>query len=110
MSGFKASEAAPKLDYDFNPHMDVKGTVPEPSQDAMRQYNKEIGVIYGGKTREEIAKLPVEDQEEIGAALVAAMAELCDGSPSLEELKALPFRTIQAFSGWLMGSFKNPTS
>lgn len=110
MSGFKAGDASPKLDYDFAPFTTAKGTVPEPSQNAMKQFNKAAVALTGGKTKEELAKLPLEDQEALGDAMKPLIADLCNGSPTLDQLEELPFRPLVAFNAWLMGSFANPTS
>jgi hypothetical protein len=110
MTGFKASEAVPELAYDFRPFVEAHGVVPEPSQPAMKQFSKAMNAVYGGRTIEEVAKLPYEEQEALGDATKPLVADLCNGHPSLDELENLPFRPLNAFVGWLMGSFQNPTN
>lgn len=128
---FKAAEAVPADDlaYDLAPY-GPSGTVPEPSRDQLDAYWEANRAIYENAgvdlskvesvdpqsqegraaLTEAFADIPRDKRKAITPERIAAMAELCQGHPSAEEIKALPFRHQEAFMGWLMGVFSNPSS
>lgn len=106
---FKATEAVPALDYDFTPHVEAKGTVPEPSQKAIKKFNKAMRQLTGGKSLLDIAKLDEDEQEAMNDGMKPIIADLCQGHPSLAQLDELPHRLLSAFCGWLMGQLQNPS-
>lgn len=133
MSGFKASEAVERLDYDFtdlqvsDPAQQeilagAKGTIPEPSQqqldgyfEAMRTLLSDLGVDLADAGSPQqlmaaFAKLPEGALERMNEGMVQAVADLCGGQPSRDQIAALPPRVRQAFVGWLSGQFANPTT
>lgn len=116
--GFDAGKAVEPMDYDFTtvPGGKGKGTVPEPSNEAMEKFQKAFGKIQReamalGKdikdedfTDEVEADLEVK-AKDIGHRLDAAVAKLCKNNPTIEEMDSLPFRHKQAFAKWLLEQF-----
>jgi hypothetical protein len=109
MTSFSAKSAAPALDYDFNPHVKAKGTVPEPSQEAVEQFQEVILAILPDGDLDKLQNLSLAEGKAATLKFKEALADLCAGSPSREELDALPHRVLVAFSGWLSGSFQDPS-
>lgn len=114
MAGFDAATAVEPMDYDFTKYKAGKGTVPEPSNDDMKSFQQEFATIMRrgqqlNVSEDEALKMSEEDftafqkqADEVGEELDAALAKLCQGQPSLDQLKKLPFRVKTAFSRWLM--------
>lgn len=133
---FNAGEvvANDDLDFDFADVGGPKGTVPEPTRDRLDAYWASVreGMEVAGLDQErmlEAEKLGGADTPEGRAALVAIMAEatpeklsemtrgriqaiadLCAGQPSREEIDALPYRVQEAFFGWLLEKFRPRSS
>lgn len=120
MAGFVATEAVEPLDYDFTGFVDgaeAKGTVPEPSQQAMAGYRKAVmAVIREYKDVQDVDpdKLGDEDleriterAEELEKRMDELTARLCKNTPSVETLAKLPWRHKVLFSKWLQEQF-NP--
>lgn len=117
--GFDLSKQVRALDYNLG--NGVRGTVPEPSRKAVNRFNTRIAdnLSVIGKDRpmpgdtEAIARLYSEltedDLNAISEENLDAVAEVCDGSPSREELDAMGHRGFHAFLGWLSGEL-NPES
>lgn len=135
MSGFKAAEAVDPLDYDFSAVKGddgkplSKGTIAEPSREALdafwegrRHILEEAGIDLGeiesvnplepegrvALTRA-FASIPEERRKAMAPAQIENVARLCEGTPSKDEIEALPGRIQDAFIGWLMGMLSNPT-
>lgn len=121
--GFKPSDAVEALDYDFRPDVESFGTIPEPTQDALEELFADLrrigtqgsldslaalqpGVDNPGQA---LAEIPEDVLGNVTGALVAAVAKLCQGTPSEDEINALPIRYRQAFIDWLLGETTNPT-
>jgi hypothetical protein len=130
MSGFDAAEAVESLDYDFRPHVDAHGTVPEPSREELdhfwngrRRILEDAGVSFtelesfdplDPQSRraiiEAFASIPEDKRKAMTPAALDNVARLTKGQPTRDELEALPGRLQDAFIGWLMGMLSNPTS
>jgi len=121
--GFDAGKFVDVLDYDFTAFGGSKGVVPEPSdkvllrfQDSMRKGLVEFGITDAIDITDNavvmriIAKLPAEQMSQFLEMQVDALAEFCQGTPTLTELQTMPVRVRNAFAGWLMGKFENPES
>lgn len=124
MSGFVAAEAAEPLDYDLTAYVaDCKGTIPEPSREAIRAFFHAFGVVAAQRDdlRASDDFTPTEDRtltDLVTARMAAsdaladkeldAVVALCAGSPSRADLEALPGRMQQLFVGWLWEKFTNP--
>jgi CBS-domain-containing membrane protein len=120
MAGFVASEAVEPLDYDFSGFVDgseAKGTVPEPSQQAMAGYRKAVlAVINEYKDVQDVDPNELESgdlekiserAEELEKRMDELTARLCKNTPSVETLAKLPWRHKLLFSRWLQEQF-NP--
>ena len=113
--GFDAQASVEPLDYDLKPFVDAEGTIPEPTTDhvealfkAIREQAVAAGVTPGA-TREEaieaFSKIPEDIQRQHSEATLQAVIDFCQGTPSEAEIRALPFRPLQMFTGWLVGQF-----
>lgn len=124
--GFEAAGVVKPLDYDFNPYVDDKGTIPEPTDVAISKYMKGLQAVMKEITgKVDIAGL--EDAandpgkflaaiESVDADLVMKQlgkmsrlyADLCSGTPSMESLDALPRRVRLKFFQWLSQEVMSP--
>lgn len=119
MAAFDAGTAVDPMDYDFTtvPGGKGKGTVPEPSTEEMKDFQRDFARIMRDgqkleKTDEEMTAMSDEDFEvfqksadAIGERLDIVISTLCKNQPSQEEVATLPFRVKTAFSKWLMEQF-----
>ena len=110
--GFDLSKQVKALDYNLGGG--VRGTVPEPSpksvnryQARMRENLRTLGRDVDMSDPEDLIRvlgsLTEDDMNAIYEENLDAVAELCDGSPSRDQLAELPYRGFQAFVGWLSG-------
>lgn len=117
MAGFIASEKVEELTYDFNPHVEESGVIPEPSSKQIEQYQrtvsaamKEAGVEVGDDGKPRLKAEDMDDllskSEAVESAVILATADLTGIAP--KTLRRLPFRVQRAFMGWIMGVFFNP--
>lgn len=98
------------------------GIIPDPSdkmiEDFMRGLRdaaKEFGnddVDTDNMSAEEIQELMDDDAnlrvEEAQAKIMGLLGELCGGSPSADQLLALPLRVRQGFMRWIQGKLLDP--
>jgi hypothetical protein len=117
MAAFDAASAVDPMDWNFDKYGGGSGTVPEPSTDDMKEFQKTFArIMRDGKaleiTDDEAASLTEEqfdqlqkDMAAIGERLDVAISSLCKNQPSQEQVKLLPFRVKTAFSRWLMDQF-----
>jgi hypothetical protein len=130
--GFKASEAVEALDFDFSGISladenaaqileNAKGTVPEPTQRQLTHFFHRLTELAASADVPDIPDDPSPQQvlavlgsmsdeqlEQQNEQVIQIFAELCSGSPSAEQLAALPHRVRQAFIGWLSEKLANP--
>lgn len=115
------------LAFDFTAYEGPKGQIPEPSREKLDAYWAEarrvaddvgldVAALADTETPEGRAALvkayanaPEDALQKMKASQIAATAELCNGQPSEEVLRKLPFRIQEAFFAWLMGKFSDPT-
>lgn len=90
MPEFSADSSLEPLEFDFTAFGAGKGTIPEPSEAVILAY--------------ESARASVTDFE----TQLDAYALLCQGSPSRDQLEALPPRLRAAFGRWLVGAVGAP--
>lgn len=130
-SSFVSSEEVEELSYDFTDHGGGVGVIPEPSDEQIRQFRvlmaNWIDAATGGESPEDDERpdaedMPIRDQlillgktmraddSEQTHSIITGIAAVCSGSPSYEEIKALPYRVQQKFLGWVVGTFLSPTS
>lgn len=115
MSKF-GSDAVEDLEYDFSKWGGTKGTIPEPSQKAMKKYQGilsriQIDISKAMRALQDAREEDVDEDmvaglekavEDADTRLSEALAKLCQDSPSFDDLAVLPFRVKQGFVGWIM--------
>ena len=120
--GFDAGSAVEALEYDFTTcAIDGKpclgqGTIPEMTDKQLRDFGKATlrvmkklgGDANATSPKTLFASLAPENLEVALDDMTAMVATFCQGHPSEDELKALPFRVRQAFFGWLFGELFSP--
>ena len=82
-----------------------KGTVPEPSQPRLEAYSAAVRELFNVKENKDVAAAIDQQAEakEKSSTLLALTAELCQNSPSKEEMEELPPRIQKA---WLKHLYK----
>jgi hypothetical protein len=123
MPGFQAEHIVEPLDYDFRPYVQAHGTIPEPT-------DKQIAAFLRG-LKEVVdvvqADLPDDVSADDPAAVLKAMdnldpektieqmgkmadvyAGLCSGTPTAEQISALPMRIRSIFFNWLQSEVMSP--
>lgn len=117
MAGFIAKDALDPFPYDLAPYADAKGSVPEPSDELVRAFYAGLGNALEGalgkdrlegidltepdEVRKLMGQLTEDDLKAMQGQMLDLHAAVCDGSPSREELEALPYRLKQHFYGML---------
>lgn len=95
---FKAASAVESLDFDLSPFVDAKGTIPEPSHDLRDKFLARVETLTASETDEvSVEQLRTQEKE-----MVAAVAELCQGTPSAAQLGKMPPRPLYAFLVWIV--------
>lgn len=135
--GFDAGQAAVALEWDLRPYVQAHGTAPEPSRKALDDYATQTGGIFDdmglelkatadeediekevrrvfsdqleGKSLQEAKPTVDAIHEKIRRVRVEATSGICCGSPTAEEIEALPPRIQEAFLGWVAGWAVDPT-
>ncbi len=131
--GFVAAGAVSDLDYDLTgldaggkrikgwptELHDVKGTIPEPSQEQVRvmqvAVRKHLGLdetADADETAAEVEKAvdPLQARQDRDVELTKIYADACSQEPSTEQLLLLPNRYFAAFIGYISGEFFSPTA
>lgn len=109
------------LRYDFTAFGGVTGIIPDPSDEKLEAFNTaymELLDKYGvgedvDKDDPDAVKDAIERNKDVSfieqqKEMMELIAELCDHSPSLEELQKLPFRVRQVYLGWIQRELINP--
>ena len=122
MPKFDATLVEP-MTYDFTGfgQPGVEGTIPEPSSERIETFlavMREVMPIKedtddDGKTisvldMDAIEEKFGEDPDEAMALVDAACAEVCQNTPTAEQIAALPYRAHRMFWGWLFGTLMSP--
>lgn len=118
MATFDVSQEVDELTFDFTKYVpDAKGTIPEPSNDAITAFRRRIAELLpvavgeDGKPGVDLSALVEKYGESEDAAkgleadLYKSVADLCSNTPTVEQIRALPFRGQRAFIGWIIGKF-----
>jgi len=125
---FDAAKTSP-LEFSFRPHVDVAGTIPDPSEARVRAFNLAVDKLRREAADETTKLLAEQDGDEQtqpddpGLAEKATaiaerlhekeldlVAELCAGTPTREQIADLPHRVRVAFMEWLGEELRNPTT
>lgn len=120
MAQFTAETVVEALEYTLLPYVDSKGVIPEPSTLQVQAFMN-AQATERERLRKELAGLPDDEPLEatlkrLGSKQVEAAvkrnaqmyAALCSGTPSAEELAALPHRIFAAFAAWVSEQILNP--
>lgn len=108
MSGFDAAGAVEPLDWNFRPHVDASGTIPEPTDSQVTKLMETLRLVIGEQPLERLSKMSEDEQRAVNDQLLDAVVTVCSSSPSREQIEGLPFRVQRAFFGWLFGSLLDP--
>lgn len=126
MAGFNAADEVEEITYDFNPYLDLSGTVPEPSGDAVDEYRRKVMTSYAKETSgwDEIDGEGDEDGPSDEERALSRMDEVLRRSANVEDeilaatadltgiapksLRKLPARVRRAFVGYIAGLFLRP--
>lgn len=119
MPKFDAATAVEKLDWDFSAFEGGSGVTPEPNEKLLANYlrdlaNLTIDIAKGRKDLglaaeptaedliEAVAKLKTSDiLEDLFEHMTVIVADLCQQSPSVEQIKKLPMRHKSAFFSYM---------
>lgn len=119
MPKFDAANVVEALDWDFSKFDGGKGVTPEPTEKLLAAYLRDIGNLTTdiAKRRkdlelpedatteqlvEAVSKLKTSDiLEDLFARMAEIMAELCQQSPSAEQINKLPMRHRSAFFSYM---------
>ena len=87
-----------------------KGTIPEPSQPRLEAYSAAVRELFDVKENKDVAAAIDREAEakEKSSTLLALIAELCQNTPSKEQLEDLPPRYQRWFLKWIFGSLTDP--
>lgn len=110
MSGF-AADAVDVLDFDFtqiprddgNGFVGGKGVVAEPSKDRITAFYEAFFAIRRLAT--DITAVPTGDEI---LDLAQIVANVCNGTPTYDEIALLPPRYLGAFVRWLLKELTDP--
>ena len=123
MAGFVAQGVVEALDYDFNPYLDVKGTIPEPTDTQIETFLLAMKELYvtaqkdqpdlGDLTSqadilEAIDKVDPTTQIKLLGKMAAIYSELCSKTPTAKQISELPVRVRTIFFAWLQGEVMSP--
>lgn len=119
--GFNAGRAVSPLDYDFSAYVEgAKGTIPEPTQDELEVFLDALGTIAESEQSEERSDAETLDTirqalsddglvKQFWPKVLDALDPICKGTPSRDQIEALPARVRFAFFDWLSSEFVDPT-
>lgn len=123
MPGFVAQGVVEALDFDFNPYVKAKGTIPEPTDNQIAHFLREIKAIFSearsglpedidpadaSSVLAAIDNLDLEAQIASLGKMAQAYAELCSDTPSAAQIMALPMRVRAIFFAWLQEQVMAP--
>lgn len=122
MPGFAAENVVEPLDWDFAPYVSARGTIPEPTDKqiaefltGMKALVKEIQADIPDMEATDPAVIfqamedldPAKTIEAVGK-MCTVYAALCSGTPSAEQIQALPMRVRTIFFSWLQAEVMSP--
>lgn len=114
MAGFDAGNVVAPLDWDFTAFGGGRGRVPEPTDGQIRAFRRALldlartlapgaDVATAHDAVQTVAAADADALERVEDQWEAAVVDLCQGSPSREDLARLPARVKAAFFGWVTG-------
>jgi hypothetical protein len=126
MAKFDASKVVEPLDYDLRPHYDKYGTIAEPRDQQIADYISDVkklvknikeklpdGMDVAGTA--DVTELfnAVDDLDpevvmEFHREMAGVFSALCSGTPSKEDILAIPIRIRVMFYGWIQQEVMSP--
>jgi hypothetical protein len=124
MPAFKAQGVVEALDWDFNPYVAAKGTIPEPTDTQIAEFFTGLKDVIK-EARDSVTEGISEDSDpvdimaaledtdpEIAIKQMGKMCEvysrLCSGTPTAESIHQLPMRVRNIFFSWLQQEVMSP--
>lgn len=123
MAGFQAEGVVEALDWDFNPYVQASGRIPEPTDTQIGDFLAGIKAVV----KEVESDIPSDIDLTDPTALLTAMNDLdpakmieqmgkmcavysaaCSGTPTVEQIQALPMRVRTIFFNWFQGEVMSP--
>lgn len=124
MPGFQAQGVVEALDYDFNPYVAEKGTIPEPTDTQIAEFLSGMKTVikeardsvpedlHEEASPESILEALEDVDPEVAIRQMTKMCEvysaLCSGTPSPESIRQLPMRVRNIFFAWLQQEVMAP--
>jgi hypothetical protein len=123
LAGFVAQGVVEALDYDFNPYLDVSGTIPEPTDTQIETFLLAMKDLYVKAQKEQpdlgdlssqadileaLDKVDPTTQIKLLGEMAAIYSKLCSGTPTTKQINALPVRVRTIFFAWLQGEVMSP--
>jgi len=111
---FTAAEAVPAETWDFRPHVDAHGTIPEPPDEELKQFQRGLlelsdDVRAERKARGDDTEVALTEQYDLSekqwARATDLVVALCAGSPTREQIEGLPGRVQTAFLQHVIGLY-----
>lgn len=112
--------AVEELAWDFRPHIDSAGVIPEPSDDQVRRMNKALRENLVKVTGDDFdptdkaatlkifGKLTNEQLQEMEEANLEAIGIVTANNPSVDVIRQLPFRYKREFIKWIIRELNDP--
>lgn len=104
-----------EMTFDFSKFGGPTGVIPEPStrqietfMEVLRQTMPTTRDDQGHEVLDVPAIAEIAKDSDLEAVLYSAVADVCSGHPSVQEIMALPFRPQRRFIGWLLGTLLDP--
>jgi hypothetical protein len=121
MGSFDADQAVEPLYFNFRAY-GPKGTIPEPTHAQTVAYFAKAQIIQTDRVKRLTAivsdtDLSAEERQEridktnedCDQATIESVSVLCSGTPSAEQILALPHRLQVEFLNWVRTELRNPT-
>jgi hypothetical protein len=123
MAGFNAATVVESLDWTFEPFVQARGCIKEPTDEQIARYLKDIqGIAAEVKEKvpdapdggdlvdltDAVADLDLDSIAELTGKMAGIVAALCSGEPSRDTILALPPRRRTMFYGWLQQEVMSP--
>lgn len=113
------------VQYDMRPDVDLQGTIPDPSDEILREYFEDIkkfGESHGlndvpteyelrnnpERVQQMIDRMNSTDKIKVNHELTAIVAKLCQHKPSEEDILKLPYRKRVVFLRWIQDQLTSP--
>jgi hypothetical protein len=123
VAAFNAATVVEALDWTFEPFVQARGTITEPTDEQINRYLTDVKAL-GKEIQEKVPDAPdsndpvdlmaalddldLDSVAEMTGKMAGIIAALCSGDPSRETILALPPRRRTMFYGWLQSEVMSP--